>query len=370
MAVLLAGLPVRAVVQGWSWFADAGMVVAAVVAVGLLLHRAGAAVVAIGQCAAVLLLLTALHTQVGVFGLLPGPATWDEFGRLVAGAGSQISVGIAPVEATPEIIFLVTAAFGLVAVGVYLAVVGAGAPAAGGVPLLAMFAVPAALSDDLLPWWALVGAASGFGLLLMARVGARRHLPGGAALTAGALVLALGLGAASGFVGTSGRFDGNGGGGGAGGSIGLSPFTSLRGQLDRAESTELFRVRGLPQATYLRALTLRDYVPNAGWQATRPDPGPSLPGTVAPSFRGEVSTVDIENVTFRDYWLPLYGTPIAVSGLPAGQWTFDARSGTAYAARPREEDSLAASSPRSPRPPPKSSARQAAGRTPAPTTST
>ncbi len=339
VAVLLAGLPVRAVVQGWSWLGDAGSVVVAVVAVGLLLHRAGVAAVAVGQCAAVLVLLTALRTQVGVFGLLPGPAAWHEFGTLVAGAGNQISVGIAPVAATPEITFLVTAAFGLVAVAVYLAAVGAAAPAAGGVPLLAMFAVPAALSDDLLPWWALVGAAAGFGLLLIARNGARRQLPGGTALIAGAVALALGVGAVTGFVGTSGRFGGNGGGAGAGGSIGLSPFTSLRGQLDQAEPTELFRVRGLPQPTYLRALTLRDYVPNAGWQATRPDPGPSLPGTVDPSFSGPVSTVDVDNVAFRDYWLPLYGRPLSVTGLPTGQWTFDTRSGTAYTARPREDSS-------------------------------
>ncbi len=338
VAVLLAGLPVRAVVQGWTWYGDAAVVVAAVVAVGLLLHRAGVAAVAAGQGVAVLLLLTALHSDAGVFGLLPGPAAWREFGALVAGAGSQISVGIAPVPSTPEITFLVTAAFGLVALGVHLAAVGAGAPAAGGVPLLAMFAVPAALSDDLLPWWALVGAAAGFGLLLVARGGARRQLPGGTVLIAAAVALALGIGATSGFVGTSGRFDGN-GGGGAGGSIGLSPFTSLRGQLDQSQSTELFRVRGLPQPTYLRALTLRDYVPDAGWQATRPDPGPSLPGTIDPSLGGDVTTVDIQNVAFRDYWLPLYGRPVAVGGLPTGQWTFDTRSSTAYTARPREDGS-------------------------------
>jgi transglutaminase-like putative cysteine protease len=339
VAVLLAGLPVRAVVQGWTWFGDAAVVVAVVVAVGLMLHRAGVAVVAAGQCAAVLLLLTALHTQVGVLGVFPGPETWAEFGSLVAGAGGQIAVGIAPVAATAEITFLVTAAFGLVAVAVYLAAVGAAAPAAGGVPLLAMFAVPAALSDDLLPWWALVGAASAFGLLLVARRGARRQLPGGTALIAGAVAAALGVGAVTGFVGTSGRFDGAGGGAGGGGAIGLSPFTALRGQLDQSESTELFRVRGLPQATYLRALTLRDYVPNAGWQATRPDPGPALPGTVDPSFTGPMATLDIENVGFRDYWLPLYGRPVRVSDLSSGQWTYDARSGTAYTSRPREEDS-------------------------------
>jgi hypothetical protein len=334
-AVLLAGMPVSAVVAGTTWFGDALLVVGVVVAVGLLLHRWGAVPVSAGQLIAVLLLITARFTSSGIAAVVPGPTAWDEFGALLAGAGAQISVGIAPVTPTPEILFLVSSAFGLVAIGVHLAAVGAQAPAAGGVALLAMFAVPAALADDLLPWWTLAGAAAGFGLLLLGRAGARRELTGATAMVAGALVVALGVGAAGGFIGTTGRFAG--GGGGGGGSIGLSPFTALRGQLSQNTPTELFRVRGLPEATYLRALTLRDYVPNSGWQATRPEPGPALPGTLLPSFGGQETTIDVQNTGFRDYWLPVYGVPIAVTGLPSGQWSFDERSGTGYTTRPRQD---------------------------------
>jgi transglutaminase-like putative cysteine protease len=49
-----------------------------------------------------------------------------------------------------------------------------------------------------------------------------------------------------------------------------------------------------------------------------------------------LATVDVQNVGFKDYWLPLYGHPIAVSGL-SDRWTYDERSGTAYTARPRAE---------------------------------
>ena len=70
----------------------------------------------------------------------------------------------------------------------------------------------------------------------------------------------------------AGRFDAAGGAGGADGSIGLNPFTSLRGQLTRDEPRELFRVQGLQRTTYLRALTLQTYVPQEGWQAGRPAP--------------------------------------------------------------------------------------------------
>jgi transglutaminase-like putative cysteine protease len=341
VAVLLAAGPVTAVVQGTGWPGHAVAVVAVVVAAGLLLHRAGVAIVAAGQCAAVLVLLTVLFAQDGVFEVLPGPGAFREFGALIAGAGDQIDTGTAPVAATPEILFLVTAAFGLLAVGVHLAAVGAAAPAAAGVPLLAVFAVPTALADDLLPWWAMAGAALGFGLLLVARDGVRPQLSGGTALVAGAVALAIGIGAGAGFVGTTGRFDGSGRGSGSGGSIGLSPFTALRGQLDQTSPVELFRVRGLERPVYLRALTLRDYVPDAGWQASRPAPGLPLPGPVqlGSSTPGEVAVIDIENVAFRDYWLPLYGQPLDVTGLPASQWVYDQVSDTGYTGRPRQEDS-------------------------------
>jgi transglutaminase TgpA-like protein/transglutaminase superfamily protein/uncharacterized protein DUF4129 len=339
MAVLLAGGPVTAVVQGWSWFGYALVAVAVVVAGALLLHRFGPVVTVIGQCAAVLLVLTIFFADGALLGFLPGPAALGHFGELVAGAGQQIDTSTAPVAATPEILFLVTAAFGLLTVGVYASAVIAGAPAAAGVPLLAVFAVPAALADQLLPWWAMAGAAAGFGLLLVAAGGLHSQLTGGTALVAGAVVVALGVGVITPFIGTAGRFAGSGGGGPTG-SIGLTPFTALRGQLEQTTPTELFEVRGLTRPTYLRALTLRQYVADRGWEATRPAPGIPLPGPVQqqPDVPGDFVDVDITNLGFRDYWLPLYGEPIDVADLPETQWLYDAASGVGYTGRPRQED--------------------------------
>jgi transglutaminase-like putative cysteine protease len=336
LAVLFASAPVSAIIQGYTWLEQAATVVLVVVAVGLALHRLGPVAVFAGQCVGVLLLVTAEFAQGAVFGVLPGPRAFGSFGVLAAGAGAQIAAGIAPVPASPEILFLVTAAVGLVTVAVYLAAVIAQAPAAAGVPLLAVFAVPAALDDKLLPWPTMVCAAAGFGILLITRDGARRQRVGGVALVAGAVAIAIGIGAAAGFVGTAGRFTGA--AGGASGAIGLSPFTSLRGQLTQSSPSELFHVRGLPQPAYLRALTLSTYVRDVGWQATRPGSGPTLPGTLGvvagPNVR--IASVDVENVGFKDYWLPVYGEPIAVSGLQ-NRWIYDERSGTAYAERPRAE---------------------------------
>jgi transglutaminase-like putative cysteine protease len=336
VVVLLASAPVSATIQGYTWLGHAVTAAIVVVLLGIALHRAGPFVVVAGQCVGVLLLVTAEFADGAVLGVFPGPTAFGSFRTLVAGAGAQIAVGIAPVAATPEILFLVTAAFGMVTVAVYLAAVLTRAPAAAGVPLLAVFAVPAALDDALLPWQTVVCAAAGFGILLITPACARRQRAGGIALVAGAVAIALGIGAVSGFVGTTGRFAA--GAGGGGGAIGLSPFTSLRGQLTQSSPAELFRVRGLPQAAYLRALTLSTYVPDVGWQATRPGSGPTLPGTlgVVGGPGVQIATVDVENVGFKDYWLPMYGQPIAVTGLE-GRWTYDERSGTAYTGRPRAE---------------------------------
>ncbi|MHA6630129.1 transglutaminase TgpA family protein [Pseudonocardia sichuanensis] len=340
-AVLLAGAPVSSVVQGSAWILHAVAAVAAVVAAGLLAHRAGPVVAALAQAVAVVAVLTVSFGDGALLGFLPGPATFGRFGELLAGAGQQIDASTAPVAATPEIHFLVTAAFGLLALGVHLAAVVSVAPAAAGVPLLAVFAVPAALADQLLPWWTIVGAAAGFGLLLVAAGGMRGRLPGGAALVAVAVVLALGVGVATPFIGTAGRFAGGGSSGPAAGSIGLTPFTALRGQLDQAAPVDLFEVSGLTRPAYLRALTLQQYVPDSGWQATRPAPGIPLPGPVQqlPAVPGEFVDVEITNLSFRDYWLPLYGEVLDVTGVPGDEWLYDVGTGTGYTGRPREEDS-------------------------------
>lgn len=341
VAVLLAATPISVVVQGGSWLAHGIAAVTVVVGVALLAEmspRIPMVAVATAQVAALLMLLAASFTQAGVLGLVPGGGTVTEFGTLLAGAGAQIDTGIPPVPDTPEILFLATTAIGLLTVAVHLAAAGAASPATGGLPLLAAFAVPTALAADLLPWWSLAAAAAGFGLLLLAPDGDRRQLPGGVAVIGTATVAALLLGGLTGFVGTSGRFDGSGGGSGNG-AIGLNPFTALRGQLDQSDPADLFEVRGLERPAYLRALTLSEYRGGAGWQATQPAPGVDVAGPFdQPAVPGEQAEVRIDNLGFRDYWLPLVGSPLAVGEVMPQRWAFDEVSGIAYATRPTGED--------------------------------
>lgn len=360
VAVLLASMPVAAVVQGWSWLGYTTLVVAVVVAAGLGAARFGNSAVAGAQIVALLCTLTALFTENGLLAVLPGPEALGEMGSLLGGAAEQIQTEPAPVPATPEMLFLIAAAVGVLAVAAYLAAVVGGAPATAGVPLLVEFAVPTAVADDLLPWWTLVAGAAAFGLLLVIRAD-RHRLPGAAAIVAGGVVIALLVGLLATFVGTDGRFANaprpN-------AEIGLDPFTALRGQLTLARSEQLLEVRGLPRPTYVRALTLRDYLRDTGWQAGRPDRGVPLTGPLPPPpGAGERVNVTVDNIGYRDYWLPLYGDPTAVSGIDDQLWAYDPTSGTAYSARPREESGW---EQRGSLPSPTAGALRAAGRGGAP----
>ncbi|MBW0106904.1 DUF3488 domain-containing protein, partial [Pseudonocardia sp. KRD291] len=340
VAVLLAGAAVGTAVQGVAWFGHALLAVVVVVAVGVALLRTRSWLVAPGQLVALVLLVTVSFTDGALFGLLPGPSAFGELAALLTGAGDQINSGIPPVPASPEILLLVTLAFGVLAIAVFGLAVTVGAPAAAGVPLLCVFAVPTALDDQLLPWWSMAAAAAGFGVLLVARGDRLRQAPGGIAIAALAVVGALLLGTAATAVGTAGRFEAGTDGAGSDGAIGLNPFTSLRGQLTRSEPRDLFRVSGLDQPVYMRALTLQRYVPQSGWQAGRPLPGVPLAGPLPPATSGPArdATAEVANLGFEDYWLPVFGDPVSITGPSETEWSYDAAGGIAYSNRPRQED--------------------------------
>ena len=279
VALLLAGSPVGAVVQGTAWWGYAAGAVALVVAVGLVTARCEVLRPARPRrCWSPA--RSSRPWRCSSRRCSPDPACWASCpARPPPASWPHWSPTPRPRSAPrwrrcrrrSAMLLLVTVAFGVTAVAVHAIAVGAGAPAATGVLLLAVFAVPAALADELLPAWMLAAAAAGFGLLLLARPGPPAGRPAwrpgasAVAVVAAAVVLALGVGAAAGGVGTAGRFPSTGGtGAGRVGEIGLSPFTALRGELRQSVPAELFRVTGLPRPAYLRALTLSTYVPGRG----------------------------------------------------------------------------------------------------------
>ncbi|MGH3919585.1 MAG: transglutaminase TgpA family protein [Pseudonocardiaceae bacterium] len=362
LAVAFTATSLTGLLAGSRWWGLVVVTTAVVVAAGVLLRslRMPPIVVAIGQLAALVGLVTAVFTRSGRLGVLPGSDAAAELGSLLGRAAQQVRDGIPPVPQSAELLCLVVVAFGLVAIAVDTLAVSAAAPATAGLVLVGVVVVPAAVSDQLLPWWSFALGTLGFALLLLTgknddRPAPRRHLawsdfigPGGhlgaapaaIAVGAGALVVALLVGASATGVGTGRPGAGN---GRQISGIGLNPFTSLRGQLDAGDVVDLFRVQGLGQRAYLRALTLSRFDARVGWlrgpldgavpagggQQPRRLP---LPVGVTEPVSGSVVQVQIEPINYVDNWLPSFGYPLVLADI--GQdWNYDPDATTIFSDR-------------------------------------
>lgn len=361
VATLCAATSLAAVVDGWGWLGYVLVTVVLVACTGLALRslRAPALVVGLSQLLVLACLVTGVFTGSGILAILPGPAALSELGDVLAAAAEQIRTGLAPVESTPPILCLVVIAIGLVAVLVDTLAVAAAAPAATGLVLLCVYAVPASLSESMLPWLTFaLGAAAFAGLLAVDgshrhRVWRNRSAPGlggtaGSASTPVAVVcvaLVLGLVAGATFtgIGTVGRLPGSGAEGNgtnAAGGLGVNPFTSLRGMLDQGGNVELFRVRGLGEdKRLLRAFTLDTYRPNEGWGLQSDGRMPAgvpaeqpLPPAPGDDLAAESRDIQVEPMNWVDVWLPVYGAPRTLTGIQPG-WFYDRTSGAVFSER-------------------------------------
>ncbi|PRX51130.1 uncharacterized protein DUF4129 [Prauserella shujinwangii] len=357
LATVCASTSLTGVVQGLAWLGYILVATVLVACTGLALRslRVPGPLVGLAQLFVLTCLVTGVFTRSGILAILPGPAAFAELNDVLVAAFEQIRGGLPPVEATAPILCLVTIAIGLVAILVDTLAVAASAPAATGLILLCVYAVPSALAGEMLPWWTFaLGAASFAGLLAVD--GSHRHRtwrnrtapglgasPGSASAPATVVTAALAVGLLAGstvtVIGTEGSLPGTSGGQSAAGGLGVNPFTSLRGMLQQGGDVELFRVHGLGDERHLfRAFTLDTYRPNQGWGL--PDgPMPAgvpavgrLPLAPGDNGTGENREIRVEPVNWVDLWLPVYGSPRALRGLGEG-WYYDRTSGTVFRER-------------------------------------
>ena len=273
--------------------------------------------------------------------------------------------------ATPEILFLVTAAFGLLAVG--------RAPGRGRAPAprprracrcSPSSPCPPALADALLPAWTVVARGGGLRAAAVTGDGARAA---GAAAARGCRRRSRwsrsrscwpsGSAPARAFIGTAGRFAGAGAGGER--RDRPQPVHLAARPADATRPGRAVRVRGLARAD-LPAGADPERVRAGRRLAGHPAGARHAAARAGPAAAGhagrQVADVQIENVGFHDYWLPLYGEPLSVDGAArprSGPTTSAAAPATRW--RPRQDDELAASGRCCPGPPPTSCARATAG---------
>jgi transglutaminase-like putative cysteine protease len=327
LAVLAATLAIPPMISGNNWFWQTVEVVLVIwlVGVGARLARVPAAAAVLLQFAGAAVALTALFTVGGIGGVIPNGAVIAEAGELLTGAWSQIRSTVSPAPASVELAFLICVSVGATALIVDILIAVCRAPALVALPLLCVYSVPASIDLGMLPWEAFVAPAMLYVLLLIASGLSGRRLGAGAGLaqvvtgvSLGAIATVIALLAANAVtgVGTAGRLPRSTDAQSTG--VGLSPFASLQGNLERSEPVEMLRVAGLGQPRYLRTVGLEQWTTGEGWSVDQLVDG-QLPDQVP--LAGE-PLVTVSPVAYRDQFLPIYNGTTTVSGVDQG-WSYD-----------------------------------------------
>lgn len=327
LAVLAGTLAIPPMVGGDEWFWTTVEVVGVIwlVGVGARLARAPAALVGLLQLAGAVIAITALFTVRGYGGVIPNGAVLTEMGDLLTGAWAQIRSTVSPAPSSTELSFLICMSVAATALIVDVLIAWCRAPALVALPLLCLYAVPASIDVSLLPWTAFAAPAVLYSMLLVAtgltgrRIGAGAgiaQVASGFVVACVATVVALLIADSVTGIGTSGRLPRTNTGASTG--VGLSPFTSLKGNLDQGDPVDLFQVSGLPGPAYLRTVGLEQWTPNVGWSIDQLEDGP-LPDQ--PISMGQTQ-VSITSLGYRDLFLPIYNGATAVAGVDGG-WSFD-----------------------------------------------
>lgn len=300
-------------------------------------------------------------------GLVPNGRTLDLLQALAQHGQDDISSFGPPVPPTTGLVLLTVAGVGAVALVVDLIAVVLDRAAVAGLPLLALFAVPAAVLPDglgTLPF--VLGATGWMGMLLVegsdrvlrwgtpmrsAGEGAR---PGGddsslgrvgrrigVAAVGAALVVPLAIpGLGTGLVGGSGNGPGAGGSGGSNSQKTYNPITTLGQQLTLPKPVELLQYgTSDPEPDYLRMTTLDTWTGD-GWMASDLNASQRdaqvQKGIRAPiGDNGPHRSFTMQVKVLRDrldvYWLPVpFGpTKVAVDGL----WLWEQKSQTVFSAQ-------------------------------------
>ena len=370
VATMTASLSVVPLFDSGRWIAPTALAILLMAAVGAFSRAVAlpAPLQPILQVLALLTLLTVMFVQpAAALGIFPGPVALGDLQEMTRLALVEAEAALAPVPTTDALLLLSVGGIGLVALTVDTIGVTLRLPALAGVPLLLVFALPAAVIRGGVPWWLLPLAVIGWLLLLAAdarddarawgplltrrpgaqprtrahpRVPRPRAATGGAAVQVAliAVVAALLLPTAIPglsepvWVSPSGDRPGIGGSG----SISVDPFASLRRDLVDNPEREVLRYTTTSEAPgYLRLVSL-DTFDGVTWRASEapirvpasePLGPPNLPDVAGISeSTWEVRISDLDNAQLP---VPYAGSAITTLGDPLDErWTWDPQTRT------------------------------------------
>lgn len=339
LAILAGSSALTVVIRGTSWLLPLAEVIVVVTAVGIAcrLVRMPLPVTALVQLVALAIVLTSLFTTSGLGGVIPDASAVREARVLLSGAWQQILTTVPPAPASPELTFLICLSVGVAALVSDVLAAGAMAPALVGLPLLCLYSVPAAIATEILPWYTFVAPALLYALLLAVaghpgrRIGLRTTagmVAGGGAIAVASMLVALLVAGMVTFVGTAGRLPRT---EASNGEIGLSPFTSLSGDLKRNQAIDVLRVTGMEDADYLRTVALQKWTPDQGFStSTLATGGASVNGPLPGLHPGvDDRKITVTSLSFRDKYLPIPAHTTSVTGL-GPSWLFSSSLQTVY----------------------------------------
>jgi transglutaminase-like putative cysteine protease/energy-coupling factor transporter transmembrane protein EcfT len=354
-ASMLTALTLCPLVQGFTWLFVAAIIIVVVMVSGIVARQLLRWWPAIAASQAVVLLFT-LMVLFARSRIAEGPSVLKE----LFDAGMQATQKEAPpVTAGQGVVLLAAGGAGLVALLVDLLASTLRQPALAGLPLLAVYCVPAALLDGGLPWYYFFVAAAGFLLLLSADSGDRvrgwgrvltssatGHEPGrrpsdggmargGRRVGVATVLMAVALpalvpGLSNQIIGGSG--DGDGSGGSRRTITRINPILDLRKDLNSPQDTPLLSYRtNVQDPSPLRIVTSDVFDGNTWSPSTTPIPRSQrvqngLPKP--PGLSGDVNTLladtQIRIGPLKETYLPLPYPATKVSA--RGNWLYDANT--------------------------------------------
>ncbi|HET9657380.1 MAG TPA: DUF3488 and transglutaminase-like domain-containing protein [Kineosporiaceae bacterium] len=354
-ATMLTGFTLAPLVQGLGWFAATVVVVALCTGVGASMRQVTRqpVIVIAAQLAMFTITLTALFARdTALWGVLPGPPAVQGLQQLLADGLDVTRHERPPVEATRGLLLLVCSGVGLVGLLVDLIAVTLRRPAVAGLPLLAVYCVPAAVLPGGLPWVYFLLSAAGYLVLVGADAGDRIRswgrvlsgsgqeagglggpLSGARRVAAACLVAALAVPAVVPGLGQRliGPGPGTGSGPGSGTTISVvNPILNLRADLgSRSEQVVIRYTSDAPAPQPLRIVT-DDQFTGAIWQPTTGSLArsqlvtsglPTAPG-LGPAVRTTAHSSRISIGALAQTYLPLPypTTQVDISG----RWLWDA----------------------------------------------
>ncbi|MFG2000085.1 DUF3488 and DUF4129 domain-containing transglutaminase family protein [Spirillospora sp. NPDC048911] len=171
LATLASSVGLYPLFASGTWFWSGLGAVIVVAGAGLIMRRlrAPALLGALGGLGALHLYLNVrFASSQALLGIIPTPGSLRRLGELMGDGWNAANQYAAPVPLVPGIELLAATGIGLVAVVVDLLAVRLRRSAPAGLPLLAMYSVPAAVREDSVSWLAFGLGALGFLMLLMA----------------------------------------------------------------------------------------------------------------------------------------------------------------------------------------------------------